>query len=203
MELIIVRHALPEKVLNEPGVPADPALDPTGVRQAALVADYLHNERIDAIYSSPMRRARQTAAPLEHLTNLTARVHEGIAEWDRNSAEYIPIEELKASNHPDWQAMQRGEWTGEGDPAEFQKTVVEAFEEIVATHRGQRVVVSCHGGVINTYLAHVLGLGALAGFFQPDYTSIHRVLAASTGQRNIRSMNETSHLRGTGLLDGR
>ena len=61
----------------------------------------------------------------------------------------------------------------------------------------------CHGGVINIYLAAVLGPRSVRpGFFYPNYTSIHRVMAASTGQRSILTINETSHLRSTGLPIG-
>jgi probable phosphoglycerate mutase len=56
-------------------------------------------------------------------------------------------------------------------------------------------VVVCHGGVINQYLAHVLGIETHVGFFYPKYTSIHRVMAARFGQRSIVSINEASHLR--------
>ena len=60
----------------------------------------------------------------------------------------------------------------------------------------------CHGGVINTYLARVLGLGGQQSFFYPNYTSIHRVAAATSGERSIVTINETAHLRGTGLPIG-
>ena len=53
----------------------------------------------------------------------------------------------------------------------------------------------CHGGVINGWAGHVLGLGPQM-FFNPDYTSINRFRAASSGERSIVSLNETAHLRG-------
>jgi probable phosphoglycerate mutase len=63
--------------------------------------------------------------------------------------------------------------------------------------------VVCHGGVINCYLSHVIGLEHEAlGFFYPNYTSIHRVAASSRGHRSVVTINETSHLRGTGLPMG-
>ena len=73
--------------------------------------------------------------------------------------------------------------------------VVAAIESIVATHPGHRVAVVCHGGVINAYAAHVLGIEDPL-FFLPTYTSISRVFAASTGERSIASLNEAAHLRG-------
>lgn len=199
MELLIIRHGLPERIVN-PDTPADPPLAPDGWRQAQHLAEYLASECIDAIWASPMTRAQETAQPLAKTFGLDIQTEDGIAEWDRESTAYIPIEELKATNDPMWQAMARGEWTGTGDPAEFHRGVIDGFERIVAAHAGQRVAVVCHGGVINAYVSHILGLAGSVGFFHPEYTSIHRVMAASSGERSLRALNETAHLRGTGLL---
>ena len=48
----------------------------------------------------------------------------------------------------------------------------------------------------------VLGVADSAGFFYPNYTSIHRIAAARSGERSILTINETAHLRGTGLPIG-
>ncbi len=81
--------------------------------------------------------------------------------------------------------------------------MLDAVETIINDHRGERVAIVCHGGIINGYLSHILGLGEFArGFFYPNYTSINRVAAASSGERSIVTVNETSHLRGTGLPMG-
>jgi 2,3-bisphosphoglycerate-dependent phosphoglycerate mutase len=202
MELLIVRHGLPEKIIRADGSPANPPLDLNGQRQATLLADYLGAESIDAIWSSPLLRAQQTAAPLAAKLGLDVQIHDGVAEWDRNSSEYIPVEELKATNYPEWQTMMKGGWTSDLDQNEFYELVNAAFEEIIAKHPQQRVVVTCHGGVINCYLAHILGMDRNA-FFQPEYTSIHRVMASTKGDRSVRTVNEIAHLRGTGLLTDR
>jgi probable phosphoglycerate mutase len=70
---------------------------------------------------------------------------------------------------------------------------VPAVEELVERFAGQRVVVVTHGGVLNVYLAHVVGTTRLL-WFHPEYTSINRVVAARTGQRSIGTLNETAHL---------
>jgi probable phosphoglycerate mutase len=129
---------------------------------------------------------------------------DGIAEYDREAAEYIPVEQLKAEDHPAWQDVLAGRAhsTLGVDPRAFREGVVEAVEEIVAEHPGERVAAVCHGGVINAYLSHILGIDDPTGFFYPNYTSIHRVAAARSGERSILSINETSHLRGTGLPIG-
>ena len=195
-----MRHALPVRRENADG-PADPELSADGLSQAQLVAQYLASETLDAVYSSPLRRAIQTAEPIAAAHDHSISIIEGVAEWDRHSNEYIPVEELKATNDPRWQEIVAGGWTSEEDQGEFRDRVISSLEEIIATHRGDRVVVSCHGGVINQYLAHVLGLPD-GQFFYPNYTSIHRIAASGGGHRSILSINETAHLRGSGLPIG-
>ncbi len=209
MELLLVRHALPVRreltPIDGEIVAADPELAPPGLEQADLLATYLESERLDAIYASPLARARQTAAPVARLQRVDVRIEPDVAEWDRNSPEYVPVEELKATNDPRWQALLSGAWDSESDESEdeFRDRVVSAVEAIIGAHRGERIAVVCHGGVINVYAAHVLGLTTSGpGFFYPNYTSINRFAAASSGERAVLTLNETSHLRGSGLPIG-
>ena len=126
-----------------------------------------------------------------------------VAEYDKDSSEYVPVEELKAANDPRWQAMLDGTWEGGEDEETFNNRTIGAIERIIDAHRGERVAIVCHGGVINAYLTRLLDLSVgQRGFFYPNYTSIHRVAAASSGERSIVTINETSHLRGTGLPMG-
>lgn len=200
MELILVRHALPVRRENTIG-PADPELSQDGVAQALLFARYMESEHIDVIYSSPLQRAQQTAEPLAQLKNMIPVIVDGVAEFDQHSQEYIPVEELKAANDPRWAEMINGTWTTPEEAQEFTDRVVDALELIIKDNRGGRVVVTCHGGVINEFLAHVLGLDNRQ-FFYPNYTSIHRIAASSNGHRSVLSINETSHLRNSGLAMG-
>ena len=115
MDLILIRHGRPEQIENADG-PADPALTDVGVRQARAAAAYLAAEPLDAIYVSPMTRARQTSDPLERLLGLTAEVVDGVAEYDAADSSYIPLEVLRQDKER-WQAFlaeeasrDRSEW---------------------------------------------------------------------------------------------
>lgn len=203
MELLIIRHALPVRRELTEGI-ADPELAPEGLLQADHLAKYLASEKIDAIYASPLRRAQQTAAPLAALQKVDVTLIDDVAEWDRNSSEYVPVEELKAANDPRWQAMLKGEWNVDEESVDdFNQRTIGAIEKLIGLHSGHRIAIVCHGGVINAYLTHTLGLTNFQqGFFYPNYTSIHRIAAARSGERSIVTINETSHLRGTGLPMG-
>lgn len=200
MDLLLIRHALPHRVISDAG-PADPGLDELGRRQADALATWVGAEAVDAIVSSPLRRALETAAPLAERLGLSVAVEDGIAEWDRHAAEYIPVEELRASGHPLWEAMAKGDWTSIGiDPDDFARRVIATVDGLAAANPGRRVAVVCHGGVINAYASVVLELPRLL-FFEPGYTSITRVTVGASGRRLIRSLNETAHLRLAGLDD--
>ena len=196
MEVLLIRHAIPIRRELESGI-ADPELASEGLKQADLMAQYLSTEKLHAIYASPMQRAQQTASPLATVQGLSITTIDGVAEFDKNSNQYFPVEELKANNDPRWQEMLRGAWTSADETEEeFISRTVGSIENIIANHASQRVAIVCHGGVINAYLCHVLGLENQRGFFYPNYTSIHRIAAASSGERSIVTLNETSHLRG-------
>ena len=203
MELLLVRHALPERIEGVEG-PADPELSAVGLEQAHHLAAYLSEERVHAVYASPLRRARETAVPVAGRHGLDVVAHEGLAEYDRHANEYIPVEQAKAENHPSWHDLVSGDMHRSFgvDAYEFRASVVAAIEGIIADHAAAKVVAVCHGGVINSYLTYVLGVEDPSGFFYPNYTSIHRVAAARTGERSIVTLNETAHLRGTGLPVG-
>lgn len=199
MELILVRHAEPVRIVDADG-PADPPLAERGARQAEALAAYLAEEGIGAVWSSPMLRARETAAPLAAALGIDVVVDTELAEWDREATSYIPIEELKAAKDERWVAMVEGNLEGDGiDLDAFRTGVVGAMDHIVTGNPGASVAVVCHGGVINTYLAHILGIDRPL-WFEPKYTSIHRVLASRRGDRSLETLNEVAHLRGTRLL---
>jgi probable phosphoglycerate mutase len=200
VELLLIRHALPIRREVVSG-PADPELAPQGHAQAEHMANYLGTERIDAVYTSPMRRACETAAPLARVLGLAAIVEDDVAEYDRHASEYVPIEELKASGDPRFHELARAE--GFDDADEFRERVLGALDRIIADHPSQVVAVVCHGGVINLFLASILGLPTEPpGFFYPNYTSINRVAASRSGVRSVVTVNETAHLRNTGLPMG-
>ncbi len=193
MELILVRHGLPERVEREDGA-ADPALSATGQQHAKAVGQWLAaNEQIDAVYASPMRRAHQTAMPYSELAEKPVTLVDEVAEFDRNSRNYIPVEQLKKENYAAWQRMANGNYGKQADLGKFRDTVVKGLESIIDQNRGKRAVVFCHGGVVNVWTTHCLGLEPQL-FADVRYCSISRFLCASTGQRNLHSLNETQHL---------
>lgn len=193
VHLILVRHALPVRLEAVDG-PADPPLAELGWRQAEALATALRTDGLDALYTSPLRRARETAEPLAASTGLTPEVVDGVAEWDRDASAYVPMEQLRRERPDVIADMAAGRWEALGiDMEAFVARVERALTSIAERHRGERVAVVCHGGVINVFLAGVLGLQRRL-FFEPAYTSLSRVAVGAMGS-GILSINESQHLR--------
>ncbi len=197
MELIFVRHGRPEHVVEVEGS-ADPALTEVGHQQAQQVGKWLMAAQLDALYVSPMQRARQTAAPLVTLSGMTAVVRDHLREFDHGGSSYIPTEVLKTTDPEAYRERIASGFVDEGfDQVQFMTDVVGAVDRIVADHRGQRVAVVCHGGVINAYLGYCLGFPDDDYMrFDVDYSSVSRVFVSSTFQRSIASINERPHFEG-------
>jgi probable phosphoglycerate mutase len=194
MELLLIRHAEPERIVDAEG-PADPPLQERGHRQARLLGEWLSTEPLDAIWASPLRRARETAAAVADHHGLEVVIDDELAEFDKEATSYIPYEELKATRDERFIAMAEGRLEDfDVDPHTFQRGVVAAIDRVIDANPGRIVGVVCHGGVINAYLAHVLEIDRLL-FFEPGYTSISRVAASRKGARSVVSLNELAHLR--------
>ena len=194
MELIIVRHGRPVRIEGADGI-ADPELAPVGLKQAEAVADCLQDLEIDLVVSSPLLRARQTAAPLLERLSLDAKIIADLAEIDRDSDTYVPMEELKNSGGEEWQSIidDPDSMHGDVDIDAFADRVHVAFEKIISDNAGKTVVVFCHAMVTMCFLQRMLGYDDKYGI-RIDYASITHVQASRNGARSIRSANQTSHL---------
>ena len=197
MELVLVRHAEPIRIGAEEsgGEAVDPELTRRGHEQAQRLATWLAAEPVHHVVSSPLRRATETAQPVAATHGLDVEIMDGLREWDADADHYIPVEELRETKDDRWQAMIEGRWEDYGgeNPERFRARIVPTLNAVVEAHAGETVVVVCHGGVINVYLAALLALTHHL-WFDPAYTSISRVRAARGGARSLASLNETAHL---------
>ena len=197
MELILIRHGLPYRVEKKDGTAADPELSPKGIEQAQRLARWLQNEPLDAIYCSPLMRARMTAKPLSDVKRLDVSIEPDVAEIDAHASTYIPLEELKKNEPEKWRALlevgMEAVFDGMQDLETFREKIIKRIKQIIADNKGRKVAIVCHGGIINIWAAHILGLEKSL-FFKPDYTSISRFMASGSGVHSLVSLNETGHL---------
>ena len=161
-ELLLIRHGRSDDVV--PGSPEseDPPLHAAGVEQAAALAARLAEKRIDAVYASNLRRAIETAAPIAAVHGLEVEQVPDLrevflGEWERGE-----FRRLAAARDPEFvRIMETGRWDGipggESDDA-LRRRVRTAIDGLAARHAGESIAVVCHGGVINAYVADVLGV---------------------------------------------
>lgn len=193
MELVLLRHAEPRRGA-EGAERRDPGLSATGRAQAERLAEHLAAERWDALYSSPQRRASETAEILAARLGLQVRIDEGLAEFDRG-AEYVHFEDVLAAGGELLAAFMREDFSAYGtDAATIRRTARAALDAIVAAHPGQRVAVVTHGTVINAYVGSLLGIERLV-FHHPAYTGITRLKISRKGVATLHSLNQSAHLR--------
>jgi len=196
VELIIVRHALPESDKRDDG-PADPPLSPLGLRQAEATANLLATEGVDHVVTSTMQRAIQTGRPLADRLGLTPERLEGLKESDYRRSSYTPVEEMDADHEVIREFLDDPlSMFADGYEA-FRDRITAALDAVVAGNRGRTVAVFCHAMVVGVYLQTLLGLNDPFAVMA-DYCGITRVAASSTGIRSVRSFNETGHLRDLG-----
>jgi len=193
VELIIVRHALPESEARDDG-PADPPLTPLGLRQAEATAELLATEGINHVVTSTMQRAIQTGQPLADRLGLNPERLEDLKESDHRRSSYTPVEEMDADHEVIREFLDDPlSMFADGYEA-FRDRVTTALDAVVANNRGRTVAVFCHTMVVGVYLQTLLGLND-PFTVMADYCGITRVAASSTGIRSVRSFNETGHLR--------
>lgn len=198
MQLVLVRHAQPERVVTTSG-PADPELTELGAEQAARVPVVLARmeggpHRITRVVSSPQRRARATAVPTAEKLGLTVETIDDLAEYDRDLPVYIPIEDARREFQATYDRIKSGYLPEQIDGPAFIGRVLGSVDRIVsAADRADTVVVFAHGGVINVLLRDVLGLERPLTF-PIDYCSITRILYSRTGTRTAATINENGHV---------
>jgi len=159
--VLLVRHALTATTGTVlPGRAPGLHLSAKGREQADAVAARMRGlRRLTAVYTSPMERAQETAAPVARAFGLTACVEAGLTECDFGEWTGRRLRELYRK--PEWKAVQRYPSgfrfpKGESFP-EMQTRVATTLGELVARHPGETIVAVSHGDPIRVAVALALG----------------------------------------------
>ena len=201
-EVIMVRHAQPD--INFEGVVGDmvdPPLTEHGQMQARLTGDALSLLPVDAIFASPLKRAVQTAEAIaRHHKHLELQLLDDLREVevfrdvppDKTAVEFIGRALLEACRQ---RMIEERSWDvyPYTEPSfDFRKRTINAVEACIARNEGERIVIVCHGGVINSYMGHIIH-SSYDMFFRPAHASVNIAVAAE-GRRAVRLLNDTHHL---------
>lgn len=172
MKLYLIRHGQSHINLADWDWENSPTLDQPltelGERQAAALAEWLpgHVPQVAAIYASTMQRARQTAAPLGRVYNVPIHFEDRVREIGNNRIDHTawPEDEAPRRYKPIWATA--SPFSPTMHDAETSETYMHTrvrvglfIEELIERHRGENVLVICHGGVIDCVFDHVFNVG--------------------------------------------
>ncbi|HEX6350713.1 MAG TPA: histidine phosphatase family protein [Candidatus Dormibacteraeota bacterium] len=175
-EILLVRHGdCYDELQGDLDVDADPPLSATGCEQARRLAERLQRLEIDAVYASPLRRARETAEMLGRPFELDERLVEVAAD---TSDGFVRLEEV---------------------PEATVRRMRSAVADAVAAHPGGRVVMVGHGVTILQYLCDVMRLQPGTLRLLPYYTSIN-VVRVKDERRMVGALADIAHLEGMAWL---
>lgn len=206
LRLLLVRHA--ETAHNRDGLVqgrADNPLSDLGLKQAAALAERLASAPLDAIYSSPLARARQTAEAVAAPHGLPVAIEPDLVEMDIGQMEGLSGTELR-ERFPEFMKVWLSEDAGSAvmpggeSLAQVQARAMAVVERVVEQRPGGVVALVSHNFVLLSVLCAVLGL-PLAQFrrLRQGVASIATV-DALPGQWRLLGFNDRCHLEARGLL---
>ena len=198
-KLILARHG--ETMWNVEKVfrgRADVNLDEVGIKQAELLGKYLSNWELEAIYSSPVKRALDTANIVARYQKVAVRIAEGLIDFDFGEWQSLPEQEVKRlypailnewQSNPDKVKMPGGE-----SLEDVRMRAVEVVSDVLSRHQGNVLLVS-HRVVIKVLICYLLGLD------NSHFRNISQDVGGITifnyadGRFILTRHNDTSHLR--------
>ncbi len=199
LRLVFIRHATStwndeRRIQGQ----LDPPLSEKGREQARKVATRFRDTPVDALYSSDLSRARETAEAIgEQIGRLPEYLPElrevALGEWEGLQRDEIiaryPEPWSRWVEHPSWDIVPGGEGTDA-----FEGRVGAAIEGLVKRHQSGRVLVVTHGGVIQVALLRVVGRSSNGLFpFTIENTSV-TVLQGAPERLVVGRVNDTCHL---------
>lgn len=204
LELVFVRHG--QTHANAVGRWegwTDPPLTAAGQAQARSLGRRLVRETaaLEAVYTSPLRRAHRTAQIIGEAFALKPIVVEGLKEIHFGNLEGISLDEMEKAYpelHARWQdrSDMQFRWPGGEQRAEFFRRAANACERICGSHEEGTIAAVAHGGTIRACLAHLLPevLGKWWGY-ELDNAGVTRVRITGGGA-SLVVLNDTDHLVG-------
>jgi alpha-ribazole phosphatase len=183
----------------------DPGLSDQGRAQAALLAARLKNRRLAALYTSPLRRALDTAAIVGESTGLIPQSIDGLreirlGEWEGKTA--TEIRTTSGNLYDRWldRPLEVSSPPGGEQICAFQRRAVGAIECLRRAHTDGDLLIVTHGGVIKVYLCHVLGIDLNRLFrIKADNAAVTEILFNGDAA-HLSLLNDSCHLNSHGVV---
>jgi broad specificity phosphatase PhoE len=201
MKLILIRHGETEwnKQRRIQGCRSDTRLSPKGLEEADRLAAALCKERIDAIYSSPMKRAAETAQIIAEACKMKVEVLNELREIDAGALDGLFERELTGPYETAWKELCSGNATaplpGGESLQDVQKRTSWAVDRMLEKHIDGTVIMVAHLLVNLVVVCQVLGidLGRVARLRQAPASIT--ILELTMQGNSLRLLNDTCHLQ--------
>ncbi len=205
-EILLIRHGETEWNLREVfRGRADVPLSARGREQARLLGEALRGSGVQAVYTSPLSRARQTADPLADALGIEVRTDERLLDMSFGRWESRPRAEVEKEDPALYRA-----WLTE--PQEFRAPDGESLADVIARawpamgeigarHKGGRAAIVTHRVVCKVLLCSALGAGEAAFWRLRLDTASISTLDASDDLWVVTRLNDTHHLQAIGEGD--
>jgi broad specificity phosphatase PhoE len=137
---------------------ADQPLNETGRAQAQELAEILCDEPVSVLYTSPLRRASETAEILAERLGLEARPLDALLEIDVGTWEGLTIDDVRA-RFPEQAAVDwRSGWEDGETYTGLEQRVIPALLELGSRHDGEHILAVTHAGPLRAAIASSLNL---------------------------------------------
>jgi probable phosphoglycerate mutase len=182
----------------------------SGIAQAEQLAQRLFLEsqngaRLDAVYSSDLLRAQQTARPFADALGLSLNLNEGLRERWYGDFQGHDSNEIRAkfpAEYAVWQSRDPDFVPPGGESQrEFSRRVLAAIKPIIAAHPGRRIACVAHGGVLDCVLRFVRGIPLEVPRDWLLLNSSINVVDFENGEAKIVSWGDVTHLAAPGSDD--
>jgi len=177
---------------------ADVSLDEMGIKQAELLGKYLSNWGLEAIHSSPLRRALDTANIVARYQKINVHITEDLIDFDYGEWQSLPEQEVKRlypTLHHEWHNNPHKVKMPGGESLEdVRRRALKVVRDVLARYQGSVVLVS-HRVVNKVLICSLLGLG------NPYFWNIKQDVGGITvfnyvDERFVLTRhNDTSHLK--------
>lgn len=183
----------------------DIALSEEGQWQAKLLAKRFEYMPLDAIYASPLKRAIATAEPIAKQKGLPIILDEHFKEINFGEWEGHTVAELTEKYGKPYTDFFENPFAhsmpGEGSFHKVAERSMAGFEEIMKKHRGQRVAIVAHGGLLRVFMITLLGLDlTMYRRMWLTNTSISMVDINEDDNKFLMTLNDKAHLEMAELL---
>ena len=178
----------------------DIPLDETGLKEAALAGEYFKPLPLQAVYSSPLSRAWQTAQQIAKTHNLGVQPLDGLVDMSFGNWEGRSLKEVMGTDekrYRQWREEPHLLMLPGGETLdEVRKRAMGDLEEVIRKHPGETVVLVSHRVINKVLICGILGLDN-SHFWQitQDTTAINLLQVREGGKYLLSLMNDTCHLK--------